>query len=278
MKNNTALSEEIAIELLGGEIKSYKVGSTKVTKLNSEENIICHFSRLYDDGIGYWFGLTPSVMSKYKENKIDSLGFVLGFEGVVKLPLGLIYEYVQNADVSHKPDGIIISRYHIRFKMIDDLYLYNSKKVFNVSSYMINAENIYRDSDKKDKNDKEDLKKRAGEFVDFDEQYSGEATVKRRKESRLQKQRIAKIENYTCQVCGFRYEFLNKKGKKLYILHVDHITDKSKGGGETMDNLWVLCPNCHTKKTYGAITIDKKNKVVKEKNKVIAIRDNHLGW
>lgn len=59
---------------------------------------------------------------------------------------------------------------------------------------------------------------------------------------------------------------------------MDHIIEKSKGGGESFDNLWVLCPNCHAKKTRGVITIDPIKKMVKEKGKVITIQDNHLDW
>lgn len=37
----------------------------------------------------------------------------------------------------------------------------------------------------------------------------------------------------------------------------------------------VLCPNCHAKKTYGIITVDKNYRVF-ENNKEIPISDHHL--
>ena len=54
--------------------------------------------------------------------------------------------------------------------------------------------------------------------------------------------------------------------------------DKAKGGGETLDNLWVLCPNCHAKKTFGLIKIYKEQKKVMDGGQEIKIRDNHLNW
>ncbi|GAA5522402.1 hypothetical protein Asal01_02362 [Fodinibius salicampi] len=99
---------------------------------------------------------------------------------------------------------------------------------------------------------------------------------KTRRENEKQKRRIAKIEDYTCQVCGFRCEYQNLNGQKCYIIDVDHIIPKSDGGTEEIDNLWVLCPNCHRKKTRGLISIDVENKQVLEKGSEIEITDNHL--
>ena len=97
-----------------------------------------------------------------------------------------------------------------------------------------------------------------------------------RKENQVQKRRVAKIEDYRCQVCGFRCEYKRKNWKIWYIIHVDHIIEKSEGGNEKLNNLWVLCPNCHSKKTYWVIKIDVNNKMVFEDGKSIKIRDNHL--
>ena len=97
-----------------------------------------------------------------------------------------------------------------------------------------------------------------------------------RKENQAQKRRVAKIENYTCQVCRFYYEYKKANGKSGWIIHVDHIIEKSDGGDENLKNLWVLCPNCHAKKTYGAITINLDEKKVYENGSVVEIQDDHL--
>lgn len=102
-----------------------------------------------------------------------------------------------------------------------------------------------------------------------------EKSQKIRIENQLQKRKIARIENYTCQVCGFRCEYINSKGQKAWIIDVDHINEKSNGGTEEAKNLWVLCPNCHRKKTAGIIRVDVKMKTVFEKDQEIKLKSDH---
>jgi len=98
-----------------------------------------------------------------------------------------------------------------------------------------------------------------------------------RKENQVQKRRVAKLENYTCQVCGFRYEYVKRNGKRAWIIHVDHIRDKAAHGMENLRNLWVLCPNCHAKKTCGSLRIDVAANVITENGSEIKLfGDNHL--
>lgn len=98
-----------------------------------------------------------------------------------------------------------------------------------------------------------------------------------RKESQVQKRRVAALEDYTCQVCGFRYEYVKENGKKAWIIHVDHIVEKADRGSENLRNLWVLCPNCHAKKTYAIIKIDLEiRKITEEGVEIKLLKDNHL--
>lgn len=136
----------------------------------------------------------------------------------------------------------------------------------------INKDFIYEETENVDI---DKIYKEAKNFKDFETQYALSDNAKKRIESKKQKERIAILENHTCQVCGFRQPYINSNGKKRYIIEVDHIIEKSKGGGECIENLLVLCPNCHAKKTYGIITIDSNFRVY-ENGKEIKIRDNHL--
>ena len=100
-----------------------------------------------------------------------------------------------------------------------------------------------------------------------------------RVENAQQKRRIATIEGHACQICGWSLEWTNSKGKEAYRIDVDHIVDKAKGGGEEASNLWVLCPNCHVKKTLGVIVIDPKKKLIMESGREIKLHhDKHLKW
>lgn len=53
-------------------------------------------------------------------------------------------------------------------------------------------------------------------------------------------------------------------GKNGWIIQIDHIIDKADRGDENIKSLWALCPNCHSKKTYGAITIAPNTKEVRK--------------
>jgi len=107
-------------------------------------------------------------------------------------------------------------------------------------------------------------------------QKSGSFKVRR--DNAIQKTKIKELEDYICQVCGFTFEFRNSEGKKRKYAEADHIIEKSIGGTEESHNLWVLCSNCHMKKTLGVINIDPVKKIVTENNNIIKIKDNHLGW
>jgi 5-methylcytosine-specific restriction protein A len=270
------ISDQNAAKLLGYD-SNYKNKSITYYKINNEELITMKFSHLYPNGVGYWYGITPSALKKYQLEGISYLCLILGYEGVLKLPFELILKYIENADVSKNDNKDGIKHYHVRIKYDEDIELYNSVERFNVNQYLIfDEELIFNDLNSKSM---DQIREEALKFTDYAQQYiESEKRSKIRKESKAQKERIAKLEQHTCQVCGFNQEYLGKNGLTSWIIHVDHIVDKSKGGGETIDNLWVLCPNCHAKKTYGVIVIDKDEKMAKENGEEVKIRDNHLGW
>ncbi len=100
-----------------------------------------------------------------------------------------------------------------------------------------------------------------------------------RVESKRQKKLIARIENYTCQLCGWSLKCKNSKGKIVHRIDIDHIVEKKIGGTEEQSNLWALCPNCHVKKTVGVIIVDLAKKRITENGKEIRLlTDNHLRW
>lgn len=129
------------------------------------------------------------------------------------------------------------------------------------------------------KETKEETMKKAMQYKQQNDLYeTKEGLYRLRKDNNTQKARVKKIEEYKCQVCGFYLEYRNKQGQKRFFIHAEHIKEKGNGGTEELENLWILCPNCHAKKTLGVIKIDPKLKKVEENGKEIKITDNHLGW
>ncbi len=275
MEKRAGLSDENALKLLGGYVDNYKRGAINYYRLSDGRNVALKYSKLFDDGVGYWFGVTPSAIMQYKEN-ITHFILILGYEGIVTLPISILLKYITNANTTLKSDGKI-KHYHIRVKFDKEIILHNKiDKIDLKDHYFYEEKAIYNELNSKSKTD---ILNEANKFKDYEEQYkNSENGSKIRKESKAQKERIAILEDHTCQVCGFHEAYLSKHGTPSWIIDVDHIIDKALGGGETCGNLWALCPNCHRKKTHGVIVIDPIKKIVTERGKLIKINDNHLNW
>lgn len=124
---------------------------------------------------------------------------------------------------------------------------------------------------------REELLEMANKYKENQEHFKySDSKARYRIESIRQKRIVARLEDFTCQVCGFKCEYRRKNGKTGYIIEIDHIENKSSYYGEELSNLWALCPNCHEKKTRGVISIDTEKAEVTENGKKIPIRDNHL--
>lgn len=280
--DRNGLSDQRAISMITEDYEIVKEKSLTFYRIDNGRIITLKFSKFHPLGHNYWYGITPNHIEKCKQYNAAFIGFIIGFEGLIMVPSSILYDYVTYADISQnkKNNGRIV-HYHVRIKFTEnnDITLYNREQRFDLTEYFLpfNNEDVI---DAIGEIDIERLLREASAFKDYSTSYrtkSGEVRI--RNESRAQKERIAKIENYTCQLCGYMYEFINKKGNKRYIIEVDHIKDKATEGGETMDNLIVLCPNCHAKKTKGAIKINKSlQKIFEGHQELLLVRDSHLGW
>lgn len=222
-------------------------------------------------------------LDEYVLKNISFVFLTVYKEGILLIPIRDLVSIKENLrtkeySVGKGIDKQIFLRYDIKaYIEKGKIMLCKAKNHFEIdlSKYFIsytNEEFIYEELNNYDINE---IYKEAKQFKDYETQYVLGDNTRRRIESKKQKERIAILENHTCQICGFQQAYINPNGNKRYIIEIDHIIEKSKGGGECIDNLLVLCPNCHAKKTYGIITIDSDFKVY-ENGKEIQIRDNHL--
>jgi predicted HNH restriction endonuclease len=67
---------------------------------------------------------------------------------------------------------------------------------------------------------------------------------------------IKKYRDYKCQFCSTQIQKANGK----YYIEACHIIAKSEGGKDRLDNILILCPNCHKLFDYGCKEKEKHTK------------------
>lgn len=254
-----------------------KTGNSEIYTLNDGSHAIIKFSKYFPGNNAYWYGITPGQISLFEQYPVEFYFFITGYMGVLKIPTQLLQTYLKTCNTSIKKDKPNeIRHYHVMIQ-------YDTGRVFFRNGPEI-TEYLFCDNDSDSVMESElqekplhNILKEVQNFVELPDTFvlvEGEKKIRR--ESRAQKYRIARIENFTCQVCGFRESYIDGQGKTKYIYEVDHIKNKALGYGESIDNLWVLCPNCHEKKTRGIIVIDVEKRQITERGKPIIISDSHL--
>ncbi len=167
-----------------------------------------------------------------------------------------------------------------KFGSLENFFNQKPETYTVIENMLAQSKDEILEEEKTDSTNKKQVLAEASKYKDLGQGYGIDSNPKRHRiESKAQKKRIALIEDYACQICNWSMEWVNKNGKKLYRIDIDHIVDKAKGGGEELANLWALCPNCHAKKTFGVIKIDLIKKVITENDVEIKLHhDNHLNW
>lgn len=231
--------------------------------------VILKESKVYQDKNELWSAVNKDVL-----DDVSYLCLTAGYLGVLMIPASVLVQYFDNNSISTLKNG----RNNIRIRIEGErfiLYDTDSPEI-DLSSYFISSENDDSICDLIQSASIEEIWKKAEQFVDYEEQYREGFGIKLRRESKMQKERISRIEEYTCQICGFHQAYVNKNGKQRFIIQVDHIVEKSQGGGECLNNLLVLCPNCHAKKTYGIIKINPDYTIEENGERKHLKYDRHL--
>ena len=66
-----------------------------------------------------------------------------------------------------------------------------------------------------------------------------------------------------CELCGYKLS-----------LDVHHITPKGQGGNHKVDNLMVVCPNCHALITRKILQLDSRKDIKKMSRKIVELLKN----
>jgi hypothetical protein len=128
-----------ALDAMGGGKPLPSVNRIKIFQLKDGDSIAMKYSKYYENDQSYWYGITPNTLRIYQENKLSHLAFVLGNEGVVKIPFSTLMEYLQTAaNVTKKQDGSI-DHYHvfIRGGQNPSLFTSKNKKHWNIEKHYV---------------------------------------------------------------------------------------------------------------------------------------------
>ena len=144
-----------------------------------------------------WSGVFLDYLNSLKVNWVCH---TVGKVGILLIPSEVLIRYAEYANYRLN-DGE--RRYFIRIRIEGDKYLLYSKGYeLDISEYFIPSDDdSYIDVINEQNCDK--IMSAARSFKDFEEQYVMAHSHKVRHESRCQKERIATLENQTCQICGF---------------------------------------------------------------------------
>lgn len=270
MLKSNKLSNDDVLALLPTDYKPLEIINTRQKLYQSPKGVvILRESKVYQDENVLWTAVNKDVL-----DDVSYLCLTAGYLGVLMIPASVLVQYFDNNSISTLKNG----RKNIRIRIEGErfiLYDADSPEI-DLSSYFISSENDDSICDLIQSASIEEIWKKAEQFVDYEEQYREGFGIKLRRESKMQKERISRIEEYTCQICGFHQAYVNKNGKQRFIIQVDHIVEKSQGGGECLNNLLVLCPNCHAKKTYGIIKINPDYTIEENGERKHLKYDRHL--
>jgi uncharacterized protein with ParB-like and HNH nuclease domain len=98
------------IELFGGEVERLGNGPRFITRVGDGKVINIKYSKRHSDY--HWFGLHASLWEEMGKTGVTHVVFILVPHGFVSVPIAIVKEYLEEANVSPKSDGTI-RHYHV---------------------------------------------------------------------------------------------------------------------------------------------------------------------
>lgn len=176
---------------------------------------------------------TFDVINSLTHNNITTVNLYNTYSRIRLIQKFFIYNY--NLDNYLRVDGFF-EYLNIHFEKFKKIWSkYDSKLLnFNLDKLLI-EDDIYESEDNKSDiiREIEKLSNNTNKLVEYNgRKYARNFVIT---------EKIKKLRNYKCQFCG---KIILKKDGTKYI-EACHIKPKSKGGCEYINNILILCPNCH---------------------------------
>src|SRR5262249_32350854 len=120
----------------GGGTLTASVKRFKCYKIEENDIIYIKHSKLHEKIESYWYGIGSLALEYCDQYQVTHIVFVMGEEGLAKVPLNLVKQFITNTKVSKNEDGSI-RHYHCYISQgpEPELYIANALPKFNLSIY-----------------------------------------------------------------------------------------------------------------------------------------------
>lgn len=125
-----------SVELLDGATLEASVHGFKCFRLKDETVIYVKRSKYYARNDNYWYGISPSALEYCNRYKVTHIVFIMGQEGLVKVPIEIVLEYLNHTRTTRRGDGTI-RHYHCLISPgpEPELYWSNEAPRFELNQY-----------------------------------------------------------------------------------------------------------------------------------------------
>jgi hypothetical protein len=129
------VNEFEVVNLLGGG-KIETKGRIKLYELHDGSRVHIKRSKFYPRQDYYWYGIPPSVVDFCKQNRATHVVFVMGEEGLVKVPTDVVWSFLETTRTSKDKSGGV-RHYHCLISPGPEPRLYYSDEVpsFDCTEY-----------------------------------------------------------------------------------------------------------------------------------------------
>ncbi len=129
-------TEYETIGLLGGGRLHFSSGRFKAYELDDKSIVCLKKSKFHENNNYYWYGIGQVALGYCRSAGVTHIVFIMGDEGLVKVPFVIVEKFIKNTKTSQNPDGSI-RHYHLVISPGPNPKLYYSASIpsFDLTEY-----------------------------------------------------------------------------------------------------------------------------------------------
>ena len=124
-----------ALSLLGDYMKTSNIGPIKFYIYENGDKIRLIYSKDYENR-PFWYGITAVALKHFENENLTHLVFILGTEGIVKVPIDVVKKYLNTAGVSKNKDGSV-KHWHVLISSGEEHIMFTNSNTpeYDLDSY-----------------------------------------------------------------------------------------------------------------------------------------------